>query len=73
MGSVATSAGGERGRGMKELRWKWVEHKGKRILYVDYRRLRSDEILLLINESIEVVLASPGPVRLIGNIGDAGV
>ena len=58
---------------MKELRWKWVEHKGKRILHVDYRRLRSDEILLLINESINVVLASPGPVRLLGNIGDAGV
>jgi hypothetical protein len=26
---------------MKELRWKWVEHKGRKILYVDYRELGS--------------------------------
>jgi hydrogenase maturation factor HypF (carbamoyltransferase family) len=58
---------------MKELRWKWVDHKGKRILRVDYRRLRSGEVLLLIKESIAVVLASPSPVRLLGNIDDAGV
>jgi hypothetical protein len=58
---------------MKELRWKWVDHKGKRILRVDYRKLRSGEVLLLIKESIAVVLASPSPVRLLGNIDDAGV
>jgi hypothetical protein len=73
MGSVATSAEGERRRGMKELRWKWVEHKGRKILYVDYRELGSQGILLLINESFTEVLASPRPVRLLGNIGDAGV
>jgi hypothetical protein len=50
-----------------------VEHKGRKILYVDYRKLGSREVLQLISETIDVVIASPGPVRLLGNIGDAEV
>ena len=50
-----------------------MEHKGRKILYVDYRELGSREILQLISETIDVVIASPRPVRLLGNIGDAWV
>jgi len=50
-----------------------VEHKGRKILYIDYRELGSREVLQPISGTIDVVIASPGPVRILGNIGDAWV
>ena len=50
-----------------------MEHKGRKILYVDYRELGSREVLQPISGTIDVVIASLGPVRLLGNIGDAWV
>jgi hypothetical protein len=52
---------------------KWVEHKGKKILYVDFRKLNSSEILKLMKESDDMVLASPTKVLYLGNIEDAAV
>jgi len=52
---------------------KWMDHKGKRILYVDFRKLRPQEVLLLMKESDDMVLASPTKVLYLGNIEDAVV
>jgi hypothetical protein len=52
---------------------KWMDCKGKRILYVDFRSLDSKAILLLMKESDDMVLASPTKVLYLGNIEDATV
>jgi hypothetical protein len=52
---------------------KWIEHKGKRILYVDYRNLRPDGILPLMKESDDMVRASPTKLLYLGNIEGAVV
>ncbi len=52
---------------------KWMDCKGKSILYVDFRKLSSQEILLLMKKSDEMVLASPTKVLYLGNIEDAAV
>jgi hypothetical protein len=58
---------------MKEVRWKWMEHQGKRILYVDYRGMKPREILLLMKETNDAVAASAGKVLILGNIKGAVV
>ena len=52
---------------------KWMDSKGKRILYVDFRKLSSREILLQMKESDDMVVASPTKVLYLGNIEDAAV
>lgn len=52
---------------------KWMECRGKRILYVDFRNLSSQEILPLMKESDDMVVSSPGRVLYLGNIEDATV
>ena len=52
---------------------KWMDCKGKRVLYVDFRKLTSSEILKLMKESDDMVLASPTKVLYLGNIEDAAV
>ena len=52
---------------------KWIDHKGKRVLYVDFRKLSAQEVLLLMKESDDMVLASPTKVLYLGNIEDAVV
>ena len=52
---------------------KWIEHKGKRILYVDFRKLDPKAVLLLMRQSDDMVLASPTKVLYLGNIEDATV
>jgi hypothetical protein len=52
---------------------KWMDSKGKRILYVDFRRLSSQEILLQMKESDDMVVASPTKVLYLGNIEGAAV
>ncbi len=51
----------------------WMDHKGKRILYVDFRNLSSQEILQLMKVSDDMVLASPSKVLYLGNIENAAV
>lgn len=50
-----------------------MEHQGKRILYVDYRGMRPNEILLLMKGTCDAVAASPGKVLILGNIKGAVV
>ena len=52
---------------------KWMDCKGKRVLYVDFRKLTSGEILKLMKESDDMVLASSTKVLYLGNIEDAAV
>jgi SpoIIAA-like len=52
---------------------KWMDCRGKSILYVDFRNLSSEDILLLMKRSDEMVLASPTKVLYLGNIEGAGV
>jgi hypothetical protein len=52
---------------------KWIDHKGKRVLYVDFRKLSAQEVLLLMKESDDMVLASPTKVLYLGNIENAAV
>ena len=52
---------------------KWIDCEGKRVLYVDFRKLTSREILKLMKESDDMVLASPTKVLYLGNIEDAVV
>ena len=50
-----------------------MEHRGKRILYVDYRGLKPEEILPLMKETNDAVAASRGKVLILGNVKGAVV
>jgi hypothetical protein len=65
-------AGGISGQ-MKEVRWKWMEHHGKRIMYVDYRGMKPQEILPLMKETNDAVAASRGKVMILGHVKGAVV
>ena len=52
---------------------KWIEHRGKRILYVDFRRLSPDQIRKQMKESDDMVRAARSKVLYLGNIEDATV
>lgn len=58
---------------MNEPRWKWMEHKGKKIMYVDYRGLKPNEIMPLMKETNDAVAASQGKVRILGHVKGAVV
>jgi len=58
---------------MKEARWKWIEQKGKRILYVDYRGMKPDDVLPLMKETNDAVAASRGKVMILGHVKGAVV
>jgi hypothetical protein len=40
----------------------WLEHRGQRILYVDYRNLREDGCIVTLHEHADAVAAAPEPV-----------
>lgn len=52
---------------------KWIDYKGKRVLYADYRKLSSKEFVALLAEADVMILASPTRVLYMGNIEDAAV
>ena len=58
---------------MKEVRWKWMEHNGKRIMYVDYRGMKPKEIMPLMKETNDAVAASRDKVMILGHVKDATV
>jgi hypothetical protein len=58
---------------MTETHWKWMEHRGKRILYVDYRGMKPKDILPLMKETNDAVAASRGKVMILGNVKGAVV
>ena len=52
---------------------RWIDYKGKKILYVDYRGLSPDQVLAQMKESNDMVRAARGKVLYLGNIEDAAV
>ena len=52
---------------------KWIEHKGKKILYCDMRNLDSKQIVALMRETDIQILASSGKLLYLGNVEGAGV
>ncbi len=58
---------------MSERRWKWLEHQGKSVLYVDYSEMKPKEILPLMKETNDAVAASRGSVLILGNVKGAVV
>ncbi len=49
-------------------RTSWIDHKGKKILYVDYRGLKTTkELIQTLDESIIEEIASPTKVRVLAN------
>ena len=49
-------------------RIKWIDHKGKKILYVDYRGLKTTkELIQTLDESISEEVASPTKVLVLAN------
>lgn len=61
------------GGGGRRMPIEWIDYKGKRILYVDYRGLGPDEVLKEMKESDAVVRAARGKVLYLGNIENAVV
>jgi len=55
------------------MRWRWMQHEGKRILYVDYRGMKPKDILPLMKETNDAVAAAAGKVLILGNVKDATV
>jgi hypothetical protein len=52
---------------------RWVEHQGKRILYVDYRHLSPEQMLATLEEEARLMLAELGrSIRLI-NLQDVPI
>ena len=50
-----------------------MDRQGKRILYVDYRGMKTDEILPLMKETNDAVAASRGKVLILGHVKGAVV
>lgn len=47
---------------------KWITHKGRRILYVDYQECETEPALIaLLEESTRMIVSQPGKVRLLSN------
>lgn len=52
---------------------KWIEHKGKKVLYVDVRKASSQEFVAALREGDALARASPSKILYLGNIEDAAV
>ena len=53
-------------------RIKWIDHKGKKIMYGDYRGLKTiEEMLQTLDEAISEELASPTKVLVLANFEDS--
>ena len=50
---------------------KWVEHKGKRILYVDFRGLEEEQLVEQVNAMAQEIAKSPGDLRVLTNFEGA--
>lgn len=52
---------------------KWIEHKGKKILYCDMRNLSPEGITAIMKETDVLILESPGKILYLGNVEGAAV
>lgn len=51
----------------------WVQHKGKQILYVDFRGLRDQSVVETIEEEARQIAASPNKVLVLANVEGASI
>jgi hypothetical protein len=52
---------------------KWMEYKGRKILYVDVRKATGDEFVAVLDRSKTMLWAQPSKVLYLGNIEDSTV
>ncbi len=52
---------------------RWVEHRGKRILYVDFRRLTLEQMLATLEEEARQMLTRPGRCLRLINLQDVPI
>ena len=52
---------------------KWIDYKGKKILYVDVRKATGDEFVAVLEKSKTMLWAQPSKVLYLGNIEDSTV
>lgn len=52
---------------------KWIDYKGKKILYVDVRRATGDEFVAAVEKSKTMLWAQPSKVLYLANIEDSTV
>ncbi len=51
----------------------WIEHKGKRILRVDLRGLREEEVIKTVELEAQMVSESPAEVLILANVEGASI
>jgi hypothetical protein len=49
----------------------WIEHRGQRILSVDFRNLTEDQMIAQLNEELSTLQSEPRKSRLLVNVTDA--
>ena len=52
---------------------KWIKHKGKLILYQDYKDLKEDEMLETLDQTEKLMVESPSLVLTLSNVENAAV
>ena len=53
------------------MKVEWIEYKGKKILYCDYRLAKSDkELISLYHKQIEILKNTPGKTILLANVSE---
>jgi hypothetical protein len=52
---------------------RWMDYKGKKILYVDVRQATGDEFVAVLEKSKTMLWAQPSKVLYLGNIEDSTV
>ena len=43
----------------------WIEYKGKKIIYGDYRKLKGNELITAVNQEAKLVQETPGNVLIL--------
>ena len=51
----------------------WIEHKGKQILYVDFRNLRDEKVEETVEEEVRMINNSPIKVLVLANVAGATI
>lgn len=56
------------------MKVQWVSHKGKKILFTDYEGTKTqEEMIVILNESIQIAKKTPGTILGLVNIRDSAV
>lgn len=53
------------------MRVKWIENKGKKILFEDFSKLNGDEMLDVLSQATEVLKQLRSPVPILGDYTDS--